>query len=349
MIKYKNILIKNIYCMLCYAFKNLENAAQISAGSEDFENIQDLFSAILYKGISHQLKRGLNREYEEKQELLAGVRGKININKTIKTNSLSQKKLICELDEFSENSYFNKVLKSTCLLLLQKGKIKQENKKLLKKILIYFSDVDQINLKHIEWTRISYHKNNATYRMLINICYLVIKGLLMTADNGEIILNQYLDDRQMHSLYEKFVLEYYKCHYPELNPSKTNIHWNVPKNSIGIEFLPNMQTDITLTGENKTLIIDTKFYSHSISLHFDKTSYLSNNLYQIFTYVKNKDIDNTGNIEGMLLYAKTEDEILTQENTFNISGNNISIKVLDLNQKWDAIRKKLDAIGNMIV
>jgi len=88
-----------------------------------------------------------------------------------------------------------------------------------------------------------------------------------------------------------------------------------------------MRTDITLTGENKTLIIDTKFYSHSISLHFGKISYLSNNLYLIFTYVKNKDVDNTGNIEGMLLYAKTEDEILTEENTFNMSGNNISIRL----------------------
>ena len=109
-----------------------------------------------------------------------------------------------------------------------------------------------------------------------------------------------------------------------------------------------MQTDITLIGKEKTLIIDTKFYSHSISLHFDKISYLSNNLYQIFTYVKNKDINNTGNVEGMLLYAKTEDEILTEENTFNLSGNNISIKVLDLNQKWNKIKEKLDNIATCI-
>lgn len=166
----------------------------------------------------------------------------------------------------------------------------------------------------------------------------------MTTENGELILNNYLNSPLIHNLYEKFVLEYYKCHYPELKPAKTNINWNIEGDTSGIEFLPNMQTDITLTGENKTLIIDTKFYSHSILLHYDKVSYLSNNLYQIFTYVKNKDVANTGNVEGMLLYAKTEDDILTEENTFNMGGNNISIRVLDLNQEWELIEEKLNRI-----
>lgn len=344
-----NILIKNIYCMLCYAFKNLESIAQVNSSAENFDNIQDLFSVILYKGISNQLKRGLNREYEEKQEQLSTIRGKININETIKTNSLSEKKLICEYDEFSENSYFNKVLKSTCLLLLRKSDIKQENRKQLKKILIYFSDIEEIDLKRVEWSKISYHRNNVTYKMLINICYLVVKGLLMTTDRGELILNKYLDDRQMHSLYEKFVLEYYRCHYPELKPTRINIDWNVEGEAGAIEFLPNMQTDITLFSNDKILIIDAKFYSHSISLHYDKISYLSNNLYQIFTYVKNKDVNNTGNVSGILLYAKTEDDILTKENTYNMSGNNISIKVLDLNQNWELIEEKLNNIASYVI
>lgn len=97
--------------MLSYAFKNLESICQYTADCETFENMQDLFSVILYKGISNQLKRGLYKEYIEEQEKLTTIRGKININKSIKTNSLFEKKLICEYDEFSENSYFNRVLK----------------------------------------------------------------------------------------------------------------------------------------------------------------------------------------------------------------------------------------------
>ena len=56
--------------LVCIIGKNLESVAQVQTSTENFDNIQDLFSVILYKGISHQLKRGLNREYEEKQEQL---------------------------------------------------------------------------------------------------------------------------------------------------------------------------------------------------------------------------------------------------------------------------------------
>lgn len=54
--------------MLCYAFKTLESITNDSVALEDFENIQDLMSVILYKGISNQLKRGLYKEYEEQAE-----------------------------------------------------------------------------------------------------------------------------------------------------------------------------------------------------------------------------------------------------------------------------------------
>lgn len=344
-----NILIKNIYYMLSYAFKNLDSICQYNADCETFDNIQDLFSVILYKGISNQIKRGLYREYIELQDKLSTVRGKININEIIKTNSLSQKKLICEYDEFGENSYFNKVLKSTCLLLLRKSDIKIENKKLLKKILIYLNEVDEIDLRQISWSKISYHRNNVTYKMLINICYLTVKGLLMTTNNGDLILNKLLDNQLMHSLYEKFILEYYRIEHKNLNPSSSYIGWNIPDDTQGIEFLPNMKSDITLTNDDRTLIIDAKFYAHSMQKHFDKNSYISSNLYQIFTYVKNKDKNNTGLVSGILLYAKTQDEVPTKENTFNMGGNNISIMILDLNQEFKLIKNKLDEIVNRFI
>ena len=59
-LKSDNILIKNIYYMLSYAFKNLDSVCEYNADCETFDNIQDLFSVILYKGISNQIKKGLS-------------------------------------------------------------------------------------------------------------------------------------------------------------------------------------------------------------------------------------------------------------------------------------------------
>ena len=55
MIKDKSIFIKNIYYMLSYAFTTLNQGGYEDVATEEFENIHNLFAAILAKGISRQL------------------------------------------------------------------------------------------------------------------------------------------------------------------------------------------------------------------------------------------------------------------------------------------------------
>ena len=59
----KGILIKNVYYMLSYAFQYLKQSQYQELKPEDFENIYELLSEILIRGISQQLKQGLYREY----------------------------------------------------------------------------------------------------------------------------------------------------------------------------------------------------------------------------------------------------------------------------------------------
>lgn len=68
------------------------------------------------------------------------------------------------------------------------------------------------------------------------------------------------------------------------------------------------------------------------------------NMYQIFTYVKNQDVENNGRVSGMLLYAKTE-EAITPDCSFVIGGNKISVKTVDLNKEFKLIAAQLDKIA----
>jgi 5-methylcytosine-specific restriction enzyme subunit McrC len=67
-------------------------------------------------------------------------------------------------------------------------------------------------------------------------------------------------------------------------------------------------------------------------------------MYQIFTYVKNMDFTHSGNVSGLLLYAKTDEEIVPDKD-YVISGNRISAKTLDLNTDFSNICKHLNAIA----
>ena len=170
----------------------------------------------------------------------------------------------------------------------------------------------------------------------------------MTTEDGEYKVAEFLSEKKMCSIYEKFVLSYYQKHYPSLRPKASKIKWNLD-NELD-KFLPEMKSDITLTSGENILIIDTKYYSQSmqtIELYNSKTIH-SNNLYQIFTYVKNKDINKNGKVSGMLLYAKTNEDIIPNSE-YIMSGNKIMVRTLDLNKDFKFIAQSLNKIASDLI
>ncbi len=338
----KGILIKNIYYMLTYVFQSLRQSNYDQVAAEEFENIHNMFAAILGKGVASQLKKGLYREYVLQEEELSVLRGKLNIQGTIRYKIQHKQKLSCENDELSENTLLNQILKTTMQILVRQKTVKQGHKVVLKKNLVFFDNVDDIEPGQIKWDKIQYQKNNQSYRTLMNVCYLVITGLILSTDKGEVKLATFLHDRVMYSLYEKFILEYYRYHHPEYKANPDTIPWDIDDGVI--EFLPAMVTDITLRYGERTLIIDAKYYAQIMQSQFDVKSIHSGNLYQIFTYVKNLDKDNTGNVAGMLLYAKTQEQIIPN-NKYSMGGNIIWVKTLDLNLHFTQIAEQLERIA----
>lgn len=336
------IPVQNVYYMLSYAFKALNQQGYKKIATEEFNNTAELMAAILAKGIASQLKQGLKKDYIAQTEELSAIRGKIDITQSLKTNSMLRKRLVCSYDDFSENNTMNRIIKSTSQLLL-KADISKTRKKELRKLMVYFTNVRPINLYRVNWN-LQYNQNNQTYQMLISLCYLIVKGLIHTNTNGTSKLMDFLDEQRMYRLYERFILEYYKRHYPDLSASASQIPWSLDDEVD--HMLPIMQSDIHLERENTVLIIDAKYYKRSIQTQFNKHTLHSNNLYQVFTYVKNRQYqfgDRENTVSGMLLYAKT-DASIQPDNVYQMHGNQISAKTLDLNLPFEEIANQLDRI-----
>ena len=336
------IPIQNIYYMLSYAFQVLNEQGYKSVATEHFENVADLCAAILIKGLSKQLKRGLMKDYIPKREPLTALRGKMEISETLKTNTIIKRQVVCSYDEFSENAYMNRIIKTTMLRLMV-ADVDKSRKKEMKKLLVFLSNVEPLPIYSINWN-LRYDRNNQTYRMLVSICYLVLKGLLQTQSDGTTKLMDFLDEQRMHRLYEKFILEYFRKEHPELTVGAPQIPWQLDDDFS--DMLPVMKSDIVLEKDSSILIIDAKYYAHTTQQRFNKATVHSANLYQIFTYVKNKQEelkDRQVTVSGMLLYAKTDEQIVP-DNTYQMSGNQISVKTLDLNCGFDKIREQLDSM-----
>lgn len=337
------IPVQNVYYMLSYAFRVLNEQGYKNIAIEQFNNVAELCAAILIKGISVQLKRGLGREYIPEMDALSAIRGKIDISESLKTRTMLKRQMVCVYDDFSVNSYMNQVIKTTVELLLRSD-ISKVRKKELRKLFVFFSDVELLDVHNINW-RFQYNRNNQTYQMLISICYLIVKGLLQTNSDGTKKLMDFVDEQRMSRLYEKFILEYFRREHPEIMANASQIPWQLDDDTNAM--LPVMQTDIMLTKDEKTLIIDAKYYSHTMQTQYDVNTLHSGNLYQIFTYVKNKESQLSSQpheVSGMLLYAKT-DEATLPNNTYRMSGNRISVQTLNLDCTFEQIAAQLDAIA----
>lgn len=281
------IPIQNVYYMLSYAFQVLNEQGYKNIATEKFNNTAELMAAILAKGIAIQIKRGLGKVYIPQTEAMSSLRGKLDITESIKTQTMLKKQMICSYDEFSVNGMMNRIIKSTVELLL-KSDISKQRKKELRKLMVYLGDVETVDLYSVNWN-MRFDRNNQTYRLLISICYLVVKGLLQTNSDGTTKLMDFLDEQRMCRLYEKFILEYYRKEHPEIIANASQILWQLD-DGIG-SMLPVMQTDIMLSYQEKILIIDAKYYGNTTQTRFGTHTLHSGNLYQIFTYVKNKEAE----------------------------------------------------------
>ncbi len=347
MTKDRSIYIKNIYYMLSYAFQVLKQSNYDDVSTETFDHAEDLFAAILSRGISRQLKQGLYRTYITKNETLSVMRGKLDMPGTIKNRIQRKTKLDCIFDELSENNTYNQILKTAAQYLVRAKGTAPERKVALKKVLVFFDGIDVLEPSSIQWGRLHYQRNNRNYELLMNICYFVLNGMLQTTDSGDYRVTSFSDEH-MSRLYEKFVLEYYREHHTYLTEVKAaQVKWDITGDVSAslIRFLPAMQTDITLRLDERVLIIDAKYYGKTLQQQFDKYSLHSGNMYQIYSYVKNLDTKHTGNVGGLLLYAKTDEEV-TPDGMVEIGNNLIGAKTLDLNVDFRVISAQLDKIAS---
>jgi 5-methylcytosine-specific restriction enzyme subunit McrC len=338
------IPIGNVYYMLAYAFRTLRQTGYADLGSEDFESAEDLCAAILERAVGHQLKRGLGKGYVTRRDALPTVRGRVDVGESVKTLSILTGRLVCDYDEFSEDTPMNRVVKAAMRTLLRSDGVPSQRKSALRRLLPYFGGVSDVDLARTDW-RFRYDRNSRSYEMLMFVCRLVADRAVQRDEKNGRRLAGFRDDQAMSRLYEKFILAYYQREHPDLQASAPQVPWALDDGESGM--LPVMQTDVALRQGNRVLIIDAKYYRHSLQQFYGAHTVHSGNLYQIFAYVKNEQAalpPDAPPVAGMLLYAKTDEEEFPR-NRYLMSGNPVEVRTLDLSGDFQSIKRQLDGIA----
>lgn len=337
----EQIPIKNIYYMLCYAWDRLNEKDIILVDNTEGNNLLDLFARVMVNGLNYLIKRGLDRRYLCVNDDISFIRGKIDFNNSIKTLQWVNGRMSCEYDDLSHNVLHNQIIKTTIEQLIKHKGLSDELKDGLLNLYKYFRYIDTIKLNKKVFKEVQINRNNQYYDFLLKVCETIYDNLLIDENTGQSKFKEFeRDPKQMAYLFENFVRNFYKRELKGCKVYRENINWDTDDDNTFNEYLPQMQTDISIETDSKKIIIDTKFYKDTFTYYMDSKKLISSNLYQIFAYIKNIEAKgglNT-NAEGILLYPMVNQQI---DYDYLIQGHKIMIRTVDLNQEWRLIHKRL--------
>lgn len=341
-----HIPIENIYYLLCYAWNKLEEKERVNVEVDDKMEILDLFAKVLINAIKILLKRGIDKDYIETTDELAGIKGKIQFSQTVKSNILFKQRTICTFDEFSSNILTNRILLTSIKTLIKTKGLNSDLKKELKSLLIMFGGIEPIKMSKSVFSQVRLNRNNRFYGFLMNVCQIIYENTLPTEKSGEYKFSDFTrDENKMNQLFEAFIRNFYRIEQTKYRTVKSEIiNWNFEYTDIdSFQYVPVMKTDITLENTEQKIIIDAKYYRETMSLNYDKEKIKSNNLYQLFSYLLNQE-DGTvksKTARGILLYPTIEKEY---DLSYAYKSHQIEIKTLNLNTNWTEIASRLKSI-----
>ena len=118
--------------MLAYAFRVLSEQGYANISTEQFENTANLLSAILDKGVTQLIKRGVRNDYIPTIESTGSPVGKINIAESIKSQYAVTHRLVCEHEEFVSDILLNQIIKAAIKVAISSEEVDSAIKKNLR-------------------------------------------------------------------------------------------------------------------------------------------------------------------------------------------------------------------------
>lgn len=168
-----------------------------------------------------------------------------------------------------------------------------------------------------------------------------MESMLLTERGGGIRLARFTDSQRLYTLYEHFVLEWFRAHYPELHAAAKVVR---REGEDGLpDFLPRLATDVTLSGPKSTLIIDCKCYGRILDTHHGKRIASPKHLNQILSYVMHETHVGAMPVSGMLLYALTDQDSPMTESWTDL-GHELHLWTLDFGRGFHDVAVGLEEV-----
>ena len=346
---------EQIFKNLIFNAFNIKNIKMASDSDTDLER-KNLFLPILIRifcSLMEKLfKRGIKKFYSPQQENLPYLKGKIVFSEHIKRNITSKEKFFVEYDEFTDDIAENRILKSACEYLLPKSN--DEDKKLLRRFLFEFSDIEKCKNLDKDFAKIQPNRLYNHYDEPLRFARVFLRNKSFNPEHGNKKFPALLFS--LHDLFEDYIetlLSEFKNESDFSFNSQYNFHYLLSDEKFANSFKTKMDFVLWNNSDKnkatKAIVMDAKYKLINLENDIDKsecnkdeekdeekyyynpTNISQQDLYQVFTYsqIIKKCEPNIKEVEIALLYPMTG--VFNKERTYYyFDGTKITFIPIDL-------------------
>ena len=276
-------------------------------------SLYEFLVIVLVTWVEHLIKGGLYREYLLREEMLAGVRGKIIPHRS----RLSEGRAHCVYGELGYSTAVNIVIKATLMWILSRD-IDRALKIRVRSLLRLLGQVSSEPLSVGSFRRVRFSRLNTGYRKIIGLCRAIYDASIYDEQGAKVEFSGYMVS--MERLFEAFLYGAIRRVFSRVTRQSRRDAWAGGDRG----YLPSIMPDIVI---GDRLIIDAKYYR---SILGDNGRVRSAHIYQMHTYMQALELD------GVLVYPVVEDEVVPLPLRFDLpGGRSLWVVAIDLARDAD--------------
>ena len=296
--KTKRIFLKMLGCMKEFEGKVFSSASL----NVDKMNLYEVFISMYVQETRRLVKRGIKSAYISSEDNLAFFKGKLDINKQIRTNAAHRERFYMHYDEYQVNRPENKLIKSTLLKLLRVTK-DSLNSKEIRMLLYSFELVDESVNYDKDFSSVSLTRDMKDYELLMMWSKVFLTNKSFTTFSGNSTGKALLFP--MEQVFEAFVAKQLKNIFEQNSSGRLNVSaqdsgyylFDAPKK---FRLRPDIVVRDKIDRDIGSIILDTKW--KRLSNKAANYGISQSDMYQMYAYAKKY---NTSDV--WLIYPSNDD------------------------------------------
>lgn len=278
----KAVFIKMLKTLKNFPFKS-SNLASLKTQNLP---LLEIFISMFLCELEALVKKGIKSDYVALEENLNFLKGKLNINKQIKRNSIHKERFYVEYSEFLSDIKINRIIKTTLQFLYKKSN-SSKNQQKIRELLFIFDEVSECEDYKNFFAKLVINRQIKHYEQTLLWCKIFLLNNSFTPHKGDDLAFALLFD--MNALFESYVGDFIKKKFSGTILQHSEKHLVEDPKSF------KLRPDIFLKDK---FIADTKWKIIS-----SKDDISQADLYQLYAYGKKHPCD--GKLH--LIYPKIDD------------------------------------------